>query len=73
MRYVIIYKNHRTVQGHRVYCLVNGVNVLLQEKIQRVTHLSYVGFNYCTLSLGRSYVFGRQFHSCGDLLEFWFE
>ena len=37
MRYVIIYKNDITVQGHRVYCLVSGVNVFLQGKVQRIT------------------------------------
>ena len=37
MRYVIIYTNDKTVQGHRVYCLVSGVKVLLQGKVQRVT------------------------------------
>ena len=38
MKYVIIYKNDRTVQGHCVFCLVSGVNMLLQGKVQRVTH-----------------------------------
>ena len=33
MRYVIIYTNDRTVQGHRVYCLVTRVNILLQGKV----------------------------------------
>ena len=38
MRYAIIYTNDRTDQGHRVYCIVNRVKVLLQGKVQRVTH-----------------------------------
>ena len=37
MRYVTIYTNDKTVQGHHVYCLVNKLNALLQGKIQRVT------------------------------------
>ena len=27
MRYVIVYINGRTVQGHRVYCLASRVNI----------------------------------------------
>ena len=38
MRYVLIYTNDKTIQGYRVYCLINKVNILLQEKVQRVTH-----------------------------------
>ena len=37
MRYVIIYTNDIMVQGHRVYCLVSRVSVLLQRKVKRVT------------------------------------
>ena len=37
MRYVIIYTNDRTVQGHRAYYLVSGVNILLQGNVQRIT------------------------------------
>ena len=71
VRYVIIYTYDKTVQGHRVYCLVSGVNVLLQEKVQRVTPTYPVQVStVVTLSLGRSCMFGCHFHSCGDLLEF---
>lgn len=27
----------KTVQGHCVYCLVSGVNILLQGRVQRMT------------------------------------
>ena len=37
MIYVIIYTNDIMVLGHRVYCLVSRVNILLQGKVQRVT------------------------------------
>ena len=37
VRYVIIYTNDRTVQGHLVFSLVNRVNILLQGKVQRAT------------------------------------
>ena len=37
---VIIYKNDKTVQGHRVYCLFSRVNIYLQGKVQRVTRTS---------------------------------
>ena len=40
MEYFIVYTNGRTVQGHRVYCLVNRVNIFLQGKVQRVTPTS---------------------------------
>ena len=38
--YVILYTNGRTVQGHRVYCLVSRVNIFLQGKVQRLTPTS---------------------------------
>ena len=31
--YVILYINDRTVEGHRVYCLVSRVNIFLQGKV----------------------------------------
>ena len=37
MRYVIIYTNEITIQGHPIYCLVSRVNILLQGKVQMVT------------------------------------
>ena len=40
MRYVIVYTNDRTVQGHHVYCLTSRVNIFLQGNVQRVTHTS---------------------------------
>ena len=40
MRYVIIYINSITVQGHHVYCLVSRVNIILQGKVQRVAPTS---------------------------------
>ena len=40
VRYVIIYTNDRTIQGHHVYCLVSRVNIILQGKIQRVPRSS---------------------------------
>ena len=40
MRYVIVYTNGRTVQGHRVYYLANRVNIFLQGNAQRVTPTS---------------------------------
>ena len=54
VRYVIIYTNDKTVQGHCIYCFVSIVNILLQGKVQRVTptgYLSYAGFNRCTLMM----------------------
>ena len=33
VRYVIIYTNDRTVQGHCVYYLVSGVNMNLQGEV----------------------------------------
>ena len=73
MRYVIIYTNDRIVQGYRVYYLVSKVNVFSQGKVQRVTptypmQVLTVEFYH---HVGR--VLGRQFHSCGELLEKWFE
>ena len=49
MRYVIIYTNNITVQGHHIYCLVSRINMFLEGKVQRVTstspmHVSTVGF-----------------------------
>ena len=40
MTFVILYTNDRTVQEHRVYCLVSRVNIFLQEKVQRLTPTS---------------------------------
>ena len=40
VRYVIVYTNGRIVQGHRVYCLANRVNIFSQGKVQRVTPTS---------------------------------
>ena len=40
VRYVIVYTNSRIVQGHRVYCLANRVNIFSQGKVQRVTPTS---------------------------------
>ena len=37
VRYVIVYTNDRTIQGHNVYCLVSRVNIFVQGKVQRVT------------------------------------
>ena len=48
MRYVIIYTNNITIQGHHIYCLVSRINIFLEGKVQRVTstspmHVSTVG------------------------------
>ena len=40
VEYVIVYTNDRIVQGHRVYCLVNRVNILLHGNVQRVAPTS---------------------------------
>ena len=40
MRYVIVYKNGRIVQGHLVYCLASRVSIFSQGKVQRVTPTS---------------------------------
>ena len=40
MRYVIVYTNDRTIQGHRVHYLASRVNIFLQGKVQRVTPTS---------------------------------
>ena len=40
MRYVTIYTNDITTQGHHVYYLVSRVNIFLQGKVQRVTSTS---------------------------------
>ena len=37
VRYVIIYTNSITVQGHHIYCLVSRINIFLQGNVQRVT------------------------------------
>ena len=37
MRYVSIYTNSRTVQGHHIYFLVSRVNIFSQGNVQRVT------------------------------------
>ena len=71
VRYVIVYTNGRTVQGHRIHYLVSKVNVFSQGKVQRVAptypvQVSTVEFYH---HVGR--VLGRQFHSCGELLEKW--
>ena len=34
VRYIIIYTNDRTVQGHRVYCIVSKVNIFSQGNVQ---------------------------------------
>ena len=73
MRYVIIYTNDKIVQGHHVYYLVSGVNILLQERIQKVTFTSplqistVVLYHLCGIV---GVVLRCQFHSCGELLEF---
>ena len=36
VRYVIVYTNGKTVQGHYVYYLASRVNIFLQGKVQRV-------------------------------------
>ena len=40
IKYVIVYTNDIIVQGQLLYCLVSRVNILLQMKVQRVTHTS---------------------------------
>ena len=42
IRYVNVYTNGRTVQRHRVYCLVSRVNIFLQGNVQRVTPTSHM-------------------------------
>ena len=42
VRYVIIYTNGKTVQGHHVHCLVSRVNIFLQGNVQRVTLTSHM-------------------------------
>ena len=51
MKYVIIYINDRMVQRHRVYCLVSRVNILLQWKVQRITHTSLMQVSTVVLYL----------------------
>ena len=40
VEYVIIYTNGRTIQGHRIYCLVSRVNIFVQGNVQRVAPTS---------------------------------
>ena len=56
MRYAIIYTNDRTVQGHRVYYLINGVNILVQVKVQMVTPTYYMQVSTAILYHSRGLV-----------------
>ena len=40
MRYVIVYTNGKTIQGHHVCYLSSRVNIFLQGKVQMVAHIS---------------------------------
>ena len=64
MEYVIVYTNGKTVQGHRVNCLVSRVNIFIQKKVQRVAPTSPMEVS-TDESIG---IFGHECHSCGELL-----
>ena len=69
MRYLIVYTNGRTVQGHHVYCLISKVNIFSQVNVQRVIptspmQVSIIEFYHLVFR-----VVGHECHSCGELLE----
>lgn len=46
VRYVIIYANDYSIQGHHVYRLASRVNIFfIRESSNDNTNLSYAGFN----------------------------
>ena len=72
MRYVIVYTNGRTVQGHRVYWSVSKVNILSQGKVQGLTPTYPMQILTAELYHRVVCLFSLvvdQFHSCGGLLE----
>ena len=49
MRYVVVYISDRIIQGHRFFWLAYKVNILSQEKVQRIMPIYHLQFSTVAL------------------------